>query len=697
MRRIFTLGAAVLAVAAVGLVQSGTLEAHDGGHAFVSFTQVVGELRPTALAPRENVEYVGGENGFTGGHVAIEGDRLYLGSYGNGMRVFDISNPADPVPIGEYLPGLRADTPPDAAVFDGRHIAVLNGTRRTHAAAPNEARTDRTEFLDFTDPKNPRLLWTFGPDQVDGESHNGDIVDSRRIYLPSGGVGAQGLRIYDLSPLLGSPPSAPQNLFRGDPAKLWENSPYRQGRPVGPAYTHTHDIEVYVDYPVEGLGRRDIALLAEGGNYTGASTAPPGVAPGDTGSILVVDITDPRNPVALYRWLHEQGPNHHPIRYHHEIQLLESDPRVALVTDEDLHNGCGGAGGVTAIRFAPNMQSATELSEWFIPLGTPAPVCSVHVFSSSGSLVFLGSYNAGLQVVDYSNPASPRQVGHFIAEGTTAWGALYHEGYVYVGDMARGLDVFRYTGPRPDLPDLTLSAGDISFSKTKAVSGDKITITAKVTNAGGAAAQHVLVRFADNGTTLGDRVISAIPAGDSRTASISWDTRGIKGERTISVTADPNNTIAEGVEANNSAARTVEVQGNRVRNGSFEESSSGSSPDGWSSSGDTSYTAGGSDGERSVTAGTTGAWTSEPIAVEAGKTYGISVDAAGAGGKLVVQQLSAAGVVLASVAEPLSAASGFANVASTLAPAAGVSAVRIQLAGGLVGTTSFDNVRLWEE
>ena len=45
--------------------------------------------------------------------------------------------------------------------------------------------------------------------------------------------------------------------------------------------------------------------------------------------------------------------------------------------------------------------------------GDPAPVCSVHVPSS---------------------------------EGTTAWGALYHRGMIYVGDMTRGLDVFEYTG-----------------------------------------------------------------------------------------------------------------------------------------------------------------------------------------------------------------------------------------------------------
>jgi hypothetical protein len=549
MRRALSLVTAAVATAIVALTQSGTLQGHDGEHAFVAIPSL-GQLPPTALAPRENVEYVGGHNGFTGGHVAIQGNRLYLGSYGRGLHIYDISSPANPRFLGGYTPGVRADTPPDAAVFGGRQIAVLNGTSRTHSALPPDARTDRTEFLDVTDPGNPRLLWTFGPDQVDGESHNGDIVDSRRIYLPSGGRGAQGLRIYDLNPLVGTPAGAPQNIFRGNPTTLWEASPYRQGKPVGAPFTHTHDIEVYVNYPVQGLGRRDITMLAEGGNYTGN---------GNTGSVFVIDITDPRNPVVLQRWLHESGPEHHPIRYHHEVQFLDSDPRVMLVTDEDMHNGCGNAGGITAVRLSANLLEATELSEWFIPLGTPAPVCSVHVFSSEGSRVFLGSYNAGLQVVDYRDPANPRQVGHFIAEGATSWGALYHRGYVYVGDMSRGLDVFRFTGTRSNLPDLTVSRSGIGFSDRSPDSGQLVTVSARVRNAGDSAAAPVTVRFTDDGTPVGEAVTPLIPAGESRIVSITW-IAGAPGRHSIGVTADEADAVDEQVEANNSASRSIDVR-----------------------------------------------------------------------------------------------------------------------------------------
>jgi hypothetical protein len=387
----------------------------------------------------DGVRHVGGDNTSTGGHVVVEANRLYVGAYGLGMRIFDISDREKPRAIGQYMPGVRADAVPDAAVFDGRHIATLNGTRRVSST---DLRTDKTEFLDVTDPANPKLLWTFvGP--ADGEAHNGDIVDERRLWVASGGAGVNGLRIYDLNPLLGSPPAAPANLFRGDPVELWKSSPYRAGREVGQAFTHTHDVSVYLDYPVRqpdgSVVPRDIALLAEGGSYLNDN--------GDTGSVFVIDVTDPGNPVVLNRWLHERGPGHHPIRYHHEAQFLDGDRQVMLVTDEDLHNGCGDAGGVVAVRLSEDLTTARELSEWFIPAETPAPVCSVHVFSSEGGLVFFGSYNAGLQVVDYSDPARPQQAGYYIAPATTAWGALFHAGYVYVGDMSRGLDVYELDDP----------------------------------------------------------------------------------------------------------------------------------------------------------------------------------------------------------------------------------------------------------
>jgi hypothetical protein len=421
------------------------------------------------LVVQDNVRLVKNVPGSTGGHAVVEGNRLYVGAYGLGLRAFDVSNPADPKVIGAYMPGpkvqanppagdagARADAVPDAAIWDGRHIVSFGGTRRA------SGQTDRTEFIDFTNPSAPKLLWTLGPDQPEGEAHNGDIVDARRLWLPSGGTAGNGLRIYDLNPILAEPPAKPTRLFAADPVQLWNASPYREGRPVGAPFTHVHDIEVYVNHLVQlpadqwvdqdGDGTpdtttapRDIALVAEGGAYAGS---PPGGAlpgAGNTGSIFVVDITNPTAPVVLNRWLHGNEPGtNHAIRYHHEIQLLDGNKSIAIVTDEDLHSGCD-AGGVYTLRLSPHLTQATKLAEYFNGSGTPAANCSAHVFSTKGNYMFMGSYNAGLQVIDLSDPAKPKRAGQYIAAGANSWGALYHKGYVYVGDFGgRGLDVFEF-------------------------------------------------------------------------------------------------------------------------------------------------------------------------------------------------------------------------------------------------------------
>jgi len=436
-------------------------------------------ILPANADQKENMNRVGGVQGSTGGHIVFEGARLYMGTYGAGMRLFDISDPENPDQIGTFEPGTtlepRADAVPDAAVFDGRHIAVLNGTGRTGNVPPNTPlaglNTKRSEFVDWTDPEDPILLHTFGPGP-EGEAHNGDIYDAKRLWLPSGGGSGTspnyGLRIYDMQPLLDNPPDPdnltplndPTRIFPPescwtatdrvcDPVSLWRNSPFRGDQPVGEDFVHTHDITIYPNHPVEQpngtVANRDIILLAEGGAYTRDNA--------NNGSVFVIDITDPANPVVLYRWLHETGPDHHPIRYHHEAMFIEGKPGLMVVSDEDLHNACQGAGGVVAVQLSPDLKSGTEMSEWFIP-NSGAAVCSAHVFSSRGNLLFMGSYNAGTQVIDYSDPANPTRAGFYIGDGSTAWGSYYNpdNGYVYVGDANRGLDVLEFLGPIPGIP-----------------------------------------------------------------------------------------------------------------------------------------------------------------------------------------------------------------------------------------------------
>ena len=409
----------------------------------------------TPVSTQENVRHVATVPPGTGGHVVVEGSRLYMGNYGTGLSAFDITDPRSPAFLGKYVPGpsvndgndpgARADAVPDAAIWDGRHIVSLGGTSRAST-------TTQTEFLDFTDPLSPELLWRFRG-SADGEAHNGDIVDTRKLWLPSGGSGGNGLRIYDMSPLLQTPPAKPVELFRGNPHTMWGGSDYKSfySKPVGGSFNHTHDIEVYTDREIllpdwewvdqngDGIkdptrGLRDIALLAAagGGNASGA--------------VYVIDITNPRAPVVMSKWQNPVGTGHNAISYLHEAQFLHGDPNTIFVADEDLNPNCG-EGRLYTVNISDNLAHVSKAGEW--PIGTGAhdvaPCLGSHVFSSHDRHVFMGAYVAGLQVVDLRAPAQPKRAGRFVAEGMNSWGALYHKGVIYTGDFgARGLDVFEF-------------------------------------------------------------------------------------------------------------------------------------------------------------------------------------------------------------------------------------------------------------
>ena len=94
--------------------------------------------------------------------------------------------------------------------------------------------------------------------------------------------------------------------------------------------------------------------------------------------------------------------------------------------------------------------------------------------------------------------------------------------------------------------------------------------------------------------------------------------------------ADSAGTVAESNENNNRAQRVVTIRGNKVTNGSFEQSS-GSAPTSWTGSQGTAYSsnpANASDGTHSVSATGNGGpaainnptWTSAPINVAPGQT-----------------------------------------------------------------------------
>ncbi len=177
------------------------------------------------------------------------------------------------------------------------------------------------------------------------------------------------------------------------------------------------------------------------------------------------DSTDPAKPVLLSR-------SGGPAAYVHGADPTP-DGKHLLLTDENIVTGgffaartavCPG-GGFTIY----NIEGANERQP--VPVGFgladykgPTPdhrACTAHVgsFSPNSKYYVTGWYLAGVRVFDISDPRNPKDVGHAMMPGTEVWAAKFHKGpYVYTGDLGRGFDVYRWTGPELGTPPVNQPA-----------------------------------------------------------------------------------------------------------------------------------------------------------------------------------------------------------------------------------------------
>lgn len=275
---------------------------------------------------------------------------------------------------------------------------------------------------------------------------------------------------------------------------------------------------------------------------------------------------------------------------------------------------------------------------------------------------------------------------------------------------------------RPAQADLQVT--DMSASSQKARAGESVIISVEVTNAGNADATTTSTELTlADGTSIGMAETAALPAGESVTVDVPWDTRGIKDEQQLNATADAGAAIDEADETNNVGTLTVTVRGNKVTNGSFEQSTDdGTAPASWTGTstdaGSTSYAEGGSHGDRSVSITGTGrsaalsgvpSWTSEPIAVTAGEVLSLRAsvrsDGLSSAPSVGLAYLGAAGELLSTVAvatAPLRT-DGFTVLDELVTVPTGVSQVQVVLVGftptdlRTKGTVTFDDVGLFAE
>ena len=390
-----------------------------------------------------NVPMEGGSGEVAASDLELHGDHAFVGSYGEGMVVVDISDPLHPRRVGKFdCPGGQNDIQLSP---DGKYAAMAIDTTSNECHPGDEG----TVILDVSDPTNPREIAYIDKKELPRGSHN-DTLDWPYLYVDQYSTAYSQLEIFDLSM-----PAVPRKV--GELSYNGEDS--------------VHDLSV--DHRPDG---RRFAYAAS------------------IGFTDVIDVTDPTKPILRER---VQDPS---VSISHQAEA-NFDRTLLLVTDE--FNGgaaytgaCGGApgtrvpfpggglpetgdpqniGALHIYRLTPdgNISGADGVDEagtFNIPYQAneePSAGCTIHVFwqAPDENRMVTAWYGRGTRVIDYSNPAEPKQLGYFIPSGSDTWAAKPHRGYIFTGDILRGMDVLRYTGEGGSRWPATAGAAEVQRAR----------------------------------------------------------------------------------------------------------------------------------------------------------------------------------------------------------------------------------------
>lgn len=177
------------------------------------------------------------------------------------------------------------------------------------------------------------------------------------------------------------------------------------------------------------------------------------------------DISDPVNPVTLSTFRDMR------INIHHS-SAFSFDGDTVVIGDElggaVATPGCtGGNFPVGALWFwdISDRTNPVMRSYWRIPREEASPFCTAHNFNvlpmrTKRDILVSAWYNGGTTVVDFTDPANPREIAYYNAkEGTQSatWSSHWYRGRIYANNFdvdvnsvtprSRGLDVFEVDAP----------------------------------------------------------------------------------------------------------------------------------------------------------------------------------------------------------------------------------------------------------
>lgn len=373
---------------------------------------------PASIAGIEQLVQV--EGVATGAGIALFGSLAVVPGFGDVSYIVDISDPTKPVVLSEFEPTQGGHRGAAIVAYpDGRLVTALS-------TGPG------FEVWDITDPTKPTHLADVEPSN---NGHKlGTVPGTPILYnANSNGGGLQAdqgdgvTEIYDLT----------------DPAS-----------PV-----------LVQDFP-NGFGCHHI--------YFWNSAEKQRAICAGIEFAQIWDIADPKNPVVIVSVPIPHGVTALPstsvfpvVTPFAHFSVLNDDGTVLIVGDElgggSIPPGCSvGADTPVVDNGAPtgalwfydvSDETSPQLLGWYSPghhlnPGNAAASCTAHhgrlVPDPEGrDLLAMSFYGAGVVLLDFSNPMMPQMIDQYTDTSNT-WETWYYNGYLFTGDLNRGMDVFAF-------------------------------------------------------------------------------------------------------------------------------------------------------------------------------------------------------------------------------------------------------------
>lgn len=401
-----------------------------GYPSITDYSGLLGEVPNAWMLPPANelpdaisgFEHLAATAGFDGGAgIAVFGHYVFASGNGPGA-VIDIADPANPVKVAD----LEAD------IRDADVIAHPDGTLTLVAASNGDI-----YLWDVTDPTQPEELGI-----LPVSSHNAAVVPGTPLVYNAGSAGG-GL-------------TNPQGAYLGNGNGVTEI--FDLTDPENPVQLDTFE---------NGYGCHDITFFIDADNDKYRAYCA-GIE-----MTQIWDIADPAAPEVIVN-----VPVHHGVAgtpsgsvflalFSH-LAMVNSDGTVLIVGDETgggAAPGCDAyadAGAATVSGPLGNLwfyditdETNPQLLSWFSPnnpitqaspIGEAEPIynCTAHFgrIVQDLDMMVVGFYSSGTHLVDISDPTHPFIVDTF-QQGGSVWDAWEWQGYVFTGDMNRGMDVLR--------------------------------------------------------------------------------------------------------------------------------------------------------------------------------------------------------------------------------------------------------------